>query len=78
MEPRSTLTREQINARSMELLGEFKDHYYEYRTEHPDDEVDRSTIFEGWVLQKVASLQLLVTELAERLEAVDEARERDP
>jgi hypothetical protein len=62
-------TTEDIDARSERLLQEFHKHKAEFyahmRNENPeylnpDGSLDEHKIFEGWILQKVAGLQVLL------------------
>lgn len=52
------LTTDQINRRADQLGHEFLQHYREVVAAHPDAN-DRRLIFEAWVMQKLAALQLL-------------------
>jgi hypothetical protein len=71
MEPLIAKAKAEVDARSMELFEEFREHYQNFAQLHPGiaDVVDRHIVFEGWVLQKVAGLQLSIEALAQRLEA---------
>jgi hypothetical protein len=62
-------TTDDIDARSEELIDEFHNqkaecytHFRRKRTEllNPDGSLDERKLFEGWVLQKIAGLQLHV------------------
>jgi len=59
----------QADARAADLIEEFQTHYLEYVALHPGDKGRKREIFEAWSIQKIAGLQLAVTELAERLNA---------
>ncbi|WP_109098175.1 hypothetical protein [Aquimarina sp. AU58] len=52
-----------INAQSQEMIKGFQDHLAEVKEVHP--EVNDRMIFEGWAIQKIASLQVIIKELAE-------------
>ena len=73
---------EAINARSAELGEEFRDHvsrFYELlKVEHPEklekDGFDVGKVFQGWCIQKLASLQLLALQYAERVLALESQR----
>ncbi len=52
-----------INAQSQEMIKDFQDHIAEVKEIHP--EVNDRMIFEGWAIQKIAGLQVIVKELAE-------------
>jgi hypothetical protein len=64
---------ERVNAQSAELFREFKQHVEEVTREQPGM-TDKGLIFEGWIVQKVAGLQCLVTELSERISALEPTR----
>jgi len=51
--------RDQVHEKSLELFDEFEQHYQEFIKVHPDRN-DRHRIFEAWVVQKIADLQLTV------------------
>lgn len=59
----------QVDAKSEELMQEFFQHYQEFIETYPDKQ-DKNIVFQGWVVQKIAGLQLVVMELAERLNAI--------
>ena len=58
---------DQVDARSDELMLEFDTHYAELIDAHPEHEGKRDPAFQGWVIQKIAGLQLCVTELEKRI-----------
>jgi len=60
---------QQVEAVAAELIEEFKDHYLEYVALHPEYIEKKRDIFEGWVIQKIAGLQIAVTELAKHANA---------
>ena len=61
------ITEEQIDAQTNELLKEFAEHWTDCRALGPIEvNNERSTIFEGWALQKIASIQLLIIELVKQ------------
>ena len=62
-------TTDDVDARSEGLMREFDEHrkefYAKVRTEHPellepDDGLVDHKIFEGWCIQKIAGLQVLI------------------
>jgi hypothetical protein len=55
-------TPEEIDARANQLMDEFFQHMEDVRTASPTQQ-DIDTVFQGWSIQKVAALQLLVEEL---------------
>lgn len=75
-EPLSEDVEASINARSAQLLDEFAKHYqdvsHDLRGLHSDvverdGGIDQHKIFRGWAIQKLASLQLLVENLVDRM-----------
>ena len=56
------LTKEQINARSEELMQEFFRLFQELTKADPD-RTDLNIVFQGWAIQKIAFLQLAILEL---------------
>jgi hypothetical protein len=55
----------QVDNRSEELIEEFHQHIQKCRAHAP--QLDERTIFEGWVIQKLAGIQTIVLSLAEDL-----------
>jgi hypothetical protein len=55
-----------VEEKTEELIYEFHAHYQSYIEEHPDDKDRKDEIFQAWVIQKIAGLQLSVLELAEK------------
>ncbi|MCP4540108.1 MAG: hypothetical protein GY832_23470 [Chloroflexi bacterium] len=60
----------QVDVKSKELMQDFSQHYQEFIETYPD-KTDKYIVFQGWAVQKIAGLQLVVMELAERLDAVE-------
>ena len=58
---------DQVDANSERLIAEFAQHYAELIDAHPEHEGQRDRAFQGWIIQKVAGLQLCVTELERRI-----------
>ena len=52
-----------INAQSQEMIKDFQDYLAEVKGVHP--EVNDRMIFEGWAIQKIAGLQVIIKELTE-------------
>ena len=46
---------------------EFDKHHAELLEAHPEHEGKRDLAFQGWIIQKVAGLQLCVSELERRI-----------
>ncbi len=63
---------EKVNRKSNELIEEFHEHFQEFAEgivaegrEPNIESVDRNKVFQGWAIQKIAGLQLLVMDLIE-------------
>jgi hypothetical protein len=57
---------EQVDQQSEDLMEEFFEHYDRFVEAHPD-KTDKTKIFGGWVVQKIAGLQVAVIQLARDL-----------
>ena len=57
----------QVDARSDALIAEFEQHFAELIRLQPKHANKRDQAFQGWIIQKVAGLQLCITELENRL-----------
>lgn len=75
----------EIDTRSNELIDEFRKHAAqaadEIKRHHPElvereGGIDERRIFEGWAIQKLASLQLLVIDLSGRVAALEANQRR--
>ncbi len=66
---------EKINKKSEDLMFEFDGHYREVIKNHPEVKDRKREIFEAWSIQKIAGLQLVVIELAKKLNKIIENRE---
>jgi len=60
---------EQVNERARVLMYEFKDHVDEVQSAYPEA-TDARKIFEGWAIQKLAGLQVLLEAQAVALGAL--------
>jgi len=58
---------EKVDAKSDDLMKEFDKHYAALLEAHPEHEGQRDLAFQGWIIQKVAGLQLCVSELERRI-----------
>jgi len=58
-----------VDEQALKLIEEFKQHYQGYIKAHPE-QTDRAKIFEGWAIQKIAGLQLIVFDLAKSINAL--------
>ena len=56
-----------VDAVSVDLIDEFRAHLGGF-----PPETDHRLVFEGWALQKIAGLQVVVMDLAERLEDMED------
>ncbi len=56
------ITAAKVDAHSNELMAEFFEHYTEVCAA-AHEQKDINVVFQGWAIQKLSSLQLIVTEL---------------
>ena len=61
------LAERQVDAKSEELIKEFYDHFEVYKKLHPEDKDRKDEVFQGWIIQKIAGLQLSIIEISERI-----------
>ena len=61
---------DQVDEKSEDLMVEFNDHFDELIEIHPEFADKRDMAFQGWIIQKVAGLQLCVGELERRIETL--------
>lgn len=59
---------EAVEKKSDELIAEFDEHYAKLIEAYPQQKGQRHLAFQSWIIQKVAGLQLCVTELEKRLD----------
>ncbi|WP_103867431.1 hypothetical protein [Aquimarina sp. I32.4] len=52
---------DKIDTQAEEMIKDFKDHLSSVKEIHP--KVDDRAIFEGWAIQKIAGLQVIIQEL---------------
>ena len=58
------LTTRDCDERADELVEEFREHLVEFTARHPELEpIDGGRVVEGWMIQKIANLQILVENL---------------
>ena len=50
---------EVLDQKANELIDEFYEHYDELCAENPNQEINQRAVFEGWVIQKIANLQVI-------------------
>lgn len=60
------LLEQQVEAISDELMNEFFKHAGDFKRENPKLK-DDNIIFQGWAIQKIAGLQVVASNLAERV-----------
>ena len=58
---------EKVDAKSEELMIEFDRHFADLVEAHPEHEDKRDLAFQAWSIQKIAGLQLCVSELERRI-----------
>lgn len=68
---------QQVDAKSDELMQEFIEHMQEFLALHPEYEDRRDEIFQGWVIQKIAGIQLSIVEIANRLNGLIQRHEQE-
>jgi vacuolar-type H+-ATPase subunit D/Vma8 len=56
-----------VDKKSQELIHEFQSHYEEVVRSHPEYAERRDEIFQGWIIQKIAGIQVSIYEIAESL-----------
>ena len=61
------MTEKQVEDKSAELIDEFYAHFEVYKRLHPEDKDRKEEIFHGWVIQKIAGLQLSILHISERI-----------
>ncbi len=58
---------EKVDAKTADLMAEFSNHFAELVQLNPEHKDKRDLAFQSWIIQKVAGLQLCITELESRL-----------
>jgi hypothetical protein len=53
-----------VEGKTEELIYEFHAHYQEYIKLRPDDKDRKDEIFQAWVIQKIAGIQISIIELS--------------
>jgi len=59
-----------VDEKTHELIMEFHSHYEEYVKLKPEDKNRKDEIFQAWVIQKIAGLQVSLLEIAERINSL--------
>ncbi|MFH1216541.1 MAG: hypothetical protein V1706_08570 [Pseudomonadota bacterium] len=65
-----------VDAKSQELMTEFLNHYKAVAKEDPNLEGRRHDVFEGWAIQKIAGLHLVIDRLIKKI-IVNETRDEN-
>lgn len=69
----------EVDAVAAELLGEFVRHYARVQSARPQAEAAaRAEVFEGWVVRKLANLQIMLLGLAEQVEELNRRLHHPP
>jgi vacuolar-type H+-ATPase subunit D/Vma8 len=66
-----------VDKKSEELIREFQSHYEEVVRAHPEHTGQRDEIFQGWVIQKIAGIQVSIYEIAESLNRLAGIKKED-
>ncbi len=66
-----------VDKKSEELIREFQSHYEEFVRAHPERTGQRDEIFQGWVIQKIAGIQVSIYEIAESLNRLAGIKKED-
>jgi len=61
---------DKVDEKTQELIMEFHAHYEEYIKLRPEDSGRKDEIFQSWVIQKVAGIQISVLELVEHINSL--------
>ena len=61
---------EKVDNKTAELIMEFQSHYNEYCELHPEDKDRKDEIFQAWVMQKLAGIQISILELTESINSL--------
>ena len=59
-----------VDEKTHELIMEFHSHYEEYIKLRPEDKDRKGEIFQAWVIQKIAGIQISILELVERINSL--------
>ena len=60
----------EIDKQTEKLIKEFYEHYKEYIKLRPDDVEKKNEIFQGWIIQKIAGIQISIIELAKQINSL--------
>ncbi len=66
-----------VDAKSQELMTEFLNHNMAVVKEDPNLEGRRHDVFEGWAIQKIAGLHLVIDRLIKKIIVTNETRDEN-
>ena len=66
-----------VDKKSEELIREFQSHYEKLVRAHPEHTGQRDEIFQGWVIQKIAGIQVSIYEISESLNRLAGIKKED-
>ncbi len=61
---------EKIDEQAEGLIKEFFEHYERGKNSDGDSSLDQRVVFEGWTIQKIAGLQVLIMELHDEIKSL--------
>ena len=61
---------DKVDEKTQELIMEFHAHYEEYIKLRPDDSDRKDEIFQAWVIQKIAGIQVSILDLVEHINSL--------
>jgi vacuolar-type H+-ATPase subunit D/Vma8 len=61
---------DKVDEKTNELIMEFHSHYEEYIKLRPEDKDRKAEIFQAWIIQKIAGIQVSILELVESLNSL--------
>ena len=68
---------QEVEEKSAELIKEFYNHMKEYIRLNPEDKDRKDEIFQGWIIQKIAGLQLSIIHISDRINKFIEKYEQE-
>jgi len=68
---------QEVESKSAELIKEFYSHMNEYIRLNPEDKDRKDEIFQGWIIQKIAGLQLSIVHISDRINKFIEKYEQE-
>ena len=61
---------DKVDEKTNELFMEFHSHYEEYVKLRPEDKDKKDEIFQAWIIQKIAGIQVSILELVESINSL--------